>query len=135
MAGTQVLCRLCRERVPSKRALSLFSTISSKQKWGERITSLLEVTVCKNDPLPPHICSKCKNKILALERAASDLAAFKALAKATYAIARGPLKRTKDTSGDVGVSPDTARERPRTKLARKRLHFPSKATTDLTHTA
>ncbi len=42
------LCRLCHESVPSK-LLSLFSQISSKQKWEERITSLLEVPVCKND--------------------------------------------------------------------------------------
>ena len=71
-------------------------------------------------------------RILALERAASDLIAFKALAKASYA--RGPLKRTKETSGDVGVSPNTLRERPPTKLARKRLNFQSKATVDLVHT-
>ena len=131
MAAKQVLCRLCRETAPSKRCVSLFSQISSKQKWGERITSLLQVPVCKNDSLSPHLCSLCKNRILALERAASDLIAFKALAKASYA--RGPLKRTEETSGDVGVSPNTLRERPPTKLA-KRLNFQSKTTVDLVHT-
>ena len=37
-----------------------------------------------------------------------------------------PLKCTQVTSSDVGVSPDTARERPSSKLARKRLSFSCK---------
>ena len=34
-----------------------------------------------------------------------------------------PVKRSKSTSSNVGVSPDTMRLRPKSKLPRKRLYF------------
>ena len=40
---------------------------------------------------------------------------------------RGPLKQTKVTSSDVGVSPDMLRERPCSKMSRKSLSFESKS--------
>ena len=39
---------------------------------------------------------------------------------------QGPLKRTKETSGSVGVSPDTVRDRPHSKTARRRLEYSCK---------
>ena len=66
---------------------------------------------------------------MSLEKAAADLKAFKQLASCSISAlerVRCPLKRLKCTSSDVGVSPDTARERPRSKLSRKILEFNSK---------
>ena len=63
-----------------------------------------------------------------LEKAAADLQAFRELAQQSMSThqSRGPLKRTRVTSSDAGVSPDMARERPRSKLARKKLVFSCK---------
>lgn len=123
MMATLLVCRLCQEH-PTK-ALSLFSAISMKQGWAGRITSLLEVPVCEGDGYSAHICHKCKNRIESLERAAEDLVTFKVLARSAFTNPRTALKRTKETSSEVGVSPDTLRERPRSKLSRRRLEYSS----------
>lgn len=70
----------------------------------------------------------CSNRITSLEKAQADLAAFKDMARCSLSILgpRGPLKRTKETSSAVGVSPDTSRQRPQSKQARKRLNFTCK---------
>ena len=61
-------------------------------------------------------------------KAVADLGSFRELAKHSREAlsAIGPLKRTRVTGSDVGVSPDTAKERPSSKLARKRLTFTCK---------
>ena len=80
------------------------------------IDSLLSVPVNKGDGLPGYVCQKCKLRVVSLEKAAADLREFKQLAscyKSALERVRCPLKRTTCTSIDIGVSPDTARERPR----------------------
>ena len=66
-----------------------------------------------------------------MEKATVELAAFKKLAAS--ALERRGTKRVKETSGEVGVSPNTARLRPRSKLARKKLTFESKNKPTIMH--
>ena len=54
------VCRLCRALVPSKRAVSLFTTIGVQEQWSKRIESLLNVPVAASDGLSGYICLKCK---------------------------------------------------------------------------
>lgn len=75
------------------------------------------------DPLPKYICPRCVKRIKDNENAVAELAAFKRSARSAMEHGR---KRTKETTSEVGVSPDTFRERPRAKVARKKLHFTSK---------
>ena len=120
------VCRLCRVLVASNRAVSLFGAAGSKHQWPSRIEDLLSVPISATDGLSSYICQKCKVWIMSLEKAAADLKAFKELASCSiFALerVRGSLKRPKCTSSDIGVSPDTARERPRPKILRKRLEF------------
>ena len=67
------VCRLCRALVPSKRAVSLFTTIGIQQQWSKRIESLLSVPVGSSDGLSGYICEKCKLCIVSHEKAAADL--------------------------------------------------------------
>ena len=122
------VCRLCRALVPSKRAVSLFTTIGIQQQWRRRIENLLDVPVAIEDGLSGYICDKCKLRIVSNEKAAADLKAFKETARCSRSALdriKGPQKRPKSTSSELGVSPDTSRERPRSKIARKRLDFES----------
>ena len=100
-----------------------------KNHWkegGPQNTALLELPVSQSDQLPPHICSKCMNRVVTLERACVDLEDFKKSARACMqAQAHQSLKRPKQTAGDSGVSPSTIKQRPRSKVAR-RLRFSSK---------
>ena len=124
-------CRLCRSVIRSHHYLSVFSLSSTENvNWPTRIHDLLEVHVDKDDGLPGYVCSSCKRRVEVLEKAATDLAEFQRQAKAVYdalCTTRGRLKRTKETSGLVGVSPDTAKARPRAKrlLASRLLDFGS----------
>ena len=122
-------CRPCRELVASKRAVSLFTATGLQHQWASRIQTLLSIPVSSTDGLPGYICDKCKVRVVALEKAAVDLREFKQLAScsiSTLQRVKCPVKRSKCTSSDSGVSPDTARERPRSKLSRKKLDFDSK---------
>ena len=79
-----------------------------------------------SDGLPDHVCDKCKRRVEALERSALDLKQFKTLAGESYTTLarRGLLKRTKESNGATGVSPDTLRVRPLPKrLAPRHLNF------------
>lgn len=64
-----------------------------------------------------------------MEKAAQDLENFRTQAKSSYTkllpCARGELKRTKETSSLLGISPDTAKNRPPSKrrLTQRRLDF------------
>ena len=65
---------------------------------------------------------------MSLEKTAADLKVFKQLAscfRSALERVQNPLKRTQCLSNDVRVSPDTARERLRSKLSRKILEFNS----------
>lgn len=121
-------CRLCRSVVPAKRCMSLFTSIAIQKQLASRITTLLEVPVARSDGLPANICRACNSRLTSLEKALDDLAAFKDMARCSLSALnpRGPGKRTKETSGDIGVSPDTSNQRPRSKQARKRLTFDCK---------
>ena len=82
-----------------------------------------------DDHFSSHICESCRSRVVSLEKAVADLAKFKLLAGSSLEIRT--LKRTKDTSGEVGVSPNTVHQRPRAKVARKKLIFQSKYNTNV----
>ena len=121
-------CRLCQTTVTSKNSVSLFSIGGLQHKWPERIADLLGVQVVSEDGLPQHVCQKCKRRVETLERAATDLVAFREQATTTYnqlIVSRSSLKRPKAT-GALCVSPDTASARPPSKkLSSRRLDFGS----------
>ena len=109
-------CRLCCSVISSHQYVSLYTASSIRNKWPSRIQDLLEVSVSTDDGLPQHICSVYKKRLEVLERAAIDLVDFQRQARdAATSLSKRLPKRTKETSGSVGVSPDTARARPRTK--------------------
>ena len=121
-------CRLCRAVVSIKHAASLFSHSSTAQRLASRVSELLQVTIAPHDGLPQHICYVCKRRFESLEKAVKDLEEFRVQASETYgslAHTRGPLKRTKESSAVVGVSPDIAKARPPAKkqLSRRQLDF------------
>ena len=72
----------------------------------------------------PSISVLCKKRLEVLEPVI-DLVDFQRQARdAATSLSKRPPKRTKETSGSVGVSPDMARARPRTKrLSIRRLEF------------
>ena len=130
-------CRLCKKAMSSKRAVSLYSSRGISQQLAGRISKLLGVPKpVPDDQLPSCICQGCQSKISFLEKAVTELSRFKTLARSSLvqgSISESPLesralKRTKETGGEFGVSPDTARQRPPSKQARKRLSFGSNGT-------
>ena len=125
--ATTTECRLCKV-ILDKNAIHLFTAKGKSNKWASRISTLLDVSVDEDDKISPLVCSMCKRRIVSLENAATDLQAFKQMAQhsLTALKSRAPLKRTKVTSGSMGVSPDTARERPSSKLSRRQLVFQCK---------
>ena len=83
--------------------------------WVSRISGLLNVVVELEDKIQHYMCPKCKRQLVSLENAVEDLVNFRELAKqsqSTLKLRRGPLKRTKESSSDVGVSPDIIKARP-----------------------
>lgn len=125
MASSTTECRLCRSTVSNRSTVHLFTARGLKNKWASRISTILSIPVEKDERVSPHVCCMCTRRIETLERAAADLQAFKELAKSSLDAlqSRGPLKRTRVTSGEVGVSPDTVRARPSSKLSRRQLTF------------
>ena len=131
MAATTRVCRLCNVATTTKRSINLFSSSGIQHQWSSRISSLLEISIDRNDGHSPCVCDICKTRVVYLEKALADLTAFKTLARSSQSgveKVRGPLKRCKVTSGSMGVSPDTSRERPPSKLTRRRLDFQCKLT-------
>ena len=116
MAAKVLSCRLCGENI--------FTIKSLERQWPSRISLLLDIPVNRSDQLPSHVCSKCLTRVATLEKASENLAAFKISARSVMEQALRPLKRTKPTSGNVDVSPNTLRERPQPKIPR-RLPFTS----------
>ena len=125
------LCRLCHEKVKPNRSVYLFSHKGQAQEWTSKIGHILDLHIAADDGLSQYMCQKYKLRLLSLERSLEDLSNFKQLARSLQSAAtlqeiRGPLKRTKNTaSSDIGLSPDTQRQRPPSKLSRKRLSFES----------
>ena len=115
-------CRLCKAITSTKRAISLFSSSGVKGRLAARISTLLDVPEpTPGDLFSSHICEKCRSKITFLEKTVAELARFKDMARSS--LENRGKKRVKETSGKVGVTPDTARQRPPSKLSRKRLSF------------
>ena len=88
----------------------LFSDKSSEQGWPRRISDPLDIPVRPDDNLSSLVC-KYITRVKSLQIASVDLKAFKRSV-------RSSLKRSKETTGEVGVSPNILRERPRSKVAR-----------------
>ena len=110
------MCHLCHSSVPSAHALS--GLTATRQSLYSRISDLLDVPISVNDGYPEHIIrKKCIRRLERLEKAAEDLENFGSQVTPSYVhvARRGELKRTKETSSSVGVSPDTAKNRPQTK--------------------
>ena len=103
-------CRLCCSVISSHQYVCLLTASSIHNKWPARIQDILEVSVSTDDGLPQHIYSVCKKRLEVLEQAALDLVDFQRQARDAFAsLSKRPPKHTKETSGSVGVSPDTAR--------------------------
>ena len=121
MASASNVCRLCNTATDPTKTVHVFSNIGIKNQSAKRITALLDVAVEKDDRISPHVCLMCTRRIVSLEKANADHKAFKDLAKSS--LQQQSKKRTKETSGETGISPETARLRPSAKLARKKLVF------------
>ena len=84
------------------------------------------VPVDDRDRLPTCICQECKRRVVALEKAVQGLTEFRKQCQQTYqgfvVLSSVPLSlnsATKESSGDVGISPDIARCRPPSKKQSK----------------
>ena len=103
-------------------------SIHSQNRCTFRISTLLKVAVDEDEWISPYVCnnSMCTPRLENLEKANADLQAFRELAQCSLEAQTNPMKRTRVTSGEVGVSPDTARARPSSKLSRKKLTYECK---------
>ena len=129
MAGQ--VCRLCRSTVSPTHYCSLVSPWALQNNLSSRLENLIGIQVDSTDGLPHLICSKCKRQFLTLEKASENLTAFRKMAQESFHAfsVRGELKRKKECSTAIGVSPDIVRARPPLKrLTAKRLEFNSKLT-------
>ena len=126
-ATTTLICRLCKTKAIPTGCLSLFTNSAVSQNLAGRISELLDVCIDRDDDLPGHICKKCKRRFDGLEKAGTDLENFRVQARESRKslLSEGSLKRRKESSGNIGVSPDTLRERPSSKrhLSRRQLDF------------
>ena len=109
MASLNRTCGLCRADIAVKHAIHI------NGDWVSRISGLLNVVVELEDKIQHYMCPKCKRWLVSLENAAEDLVNFCELAKqcqSTLKLWCGPLKHTKESSSNVGVSPDIIKARP-----------------------
>ena len=81
------------------------------QKVAVNLSLLLDIAVEEQDKFSSQICSRCANRVESLVKAVNDLVAFKAMARCYLDRVTG-FKRTKEPSGDVGVTPDTISDCP-----------------------
>ena len=102
--------------------MHVFTNIAVQKNWPSHITKLLEVTVERQQQFSNYTCITCSSKIEILERALKELQAFRVMTRCSYDRVQGLLKQVKQTSG-VGMSPDTTRARPQSKLSRRRLAY------------
>ena len=116
-----ICCRFCRSLVPPNKTVHVFTNIAVLKNWPSHITKLLEVTVERQQQFSNYTCITCSSKIEILERALKELQAFRVMTRCSYDRVQGLLKRVKQISG-VGVSPDTTRARPQSKLSRRRTY-------------
>lgn len=125
-------CRFCLETIPSKHAINLFSKNSNSVNLSGRMSDLIKLPVLPTDGLSPYTCRLCRDRLLTIER---KLVEAREMIKSMYQRAHlqaqtgratmCTLKRPKETSGTVGVSPATAKNRPPSKRsALRRTLFP-----------
>ena len=121
-------CCLCSNTVDAKTTVQLFSATGYRNKWASRITALLLVQGDETDFLPSTVCARCAYRYIIWTLWKRQLQIFRELAQRCMSTHQlyGPLKHTRVTSSDTGVSPDTARVRPTSKLTRKKLVFSCK---------
>ena len=122
----EAYCRLCVQKISSKHSVSLFKSENFQQTLAGRVVALLDVPVEANDGFSQVICERCKRRLVRLEKASEELSDFRKLAHDSYQsfLPRPSLKRTKETSAMVGVSPDTQKARPPPKrITTRRLDF------------
>lgn len=121
-------CRLCGNNHPTKNMIAIFSQSGARERLSARIVDLARVPVRQGDGLPATVCQQCKRRLVALEKAVVQLSEFRRQCQDTYqTLVLSPsttsinpvhsesLKRPKESSGSIGVSPDTARCRPPSK--------------------
>ena len=89
------------------------NTSGYKNQWASRSSTLLDVPVDKTDSISPYVCKMCIHHLVSLEKAAADLF-YHDLAQCSLAALQQtkqrPFKRTTETSGAVGMSPDTTKQ-------------------------
>ena len=115
MAST--ICRLCARKAERPHYTAIFSKESLQVGLPGRLSSMLGIPVVQNDSCPQRICRACMRKFTSVE---THIKQLQQTAQTTYhKFIDGPSsrKRTKDTSGTVGVSPHTQRARPPAKRA------------------
>ena len=110
-------CNLQAVQISGARTITVhvFTSAGIQKKWAPGISLLLDISVEKQGKLSLQVCSRCANRVESLEKAVKDLVAFKAMARCYLDRVTG-FKITKETSGDVGVSPDTISDRPAQRL-------------------
>ena len=97
----------------------LFTCAGIQKTWAPRISQLLDIPV-DHDKLSSQICSRYANRVKSLDKAVKYyISSFQSYG---YPGRVTGFKRAKDTSGDVGVSPDTISDRPGSKVAKKLAH-------------
>ena len=111
MASTTT-CRVCAGKAKRPHYTAIFSKENLQAGLPGRLSSMLGVPVVQNDSYPQRICEACMRKFTSVETSIKQL---QTTAQTTYhKFTDGPpsRKRTKDTSGTVGVSPHTQHARP-----------------------
>ena len=118
-------CRICDSVLSRTHYVALFSRESLASDLANRLSKVADVPVASEDGLSRFICIPCKNKLMSGEY-------FRTTAKATYKKNKDPTliafssnsqvqvtnKRTKDSSGRPGASPQTRQCRPGAKQGR-----------------
>ena len=96
----------------------------------QRMSHLLGIDFCINlHKFPTSVCRSCKRQFDHIEKALTKLETFKAMARRSMAFfeTRSCLKRTKQCSGTIGVSPEMLRVRPASKRqplsSRREINF------------
>ena len=124
-----VLCRLCVTEQDKKHACSLISNNAVKERLSQRMGLLLGINIDLETEFSTYVCRPCKQQFDHIERALAKLEKFKAMAKRSNGLFESRRsKRTKQCSGNIGVSPEILRIRPASKrqpLARRQLDFVS----------
>ena len=128
-------CRFCYEAVTSNHAINLFSQKSNLVNLSSRLSELLQLPVSLSDGLSPYTCRLCRDRLLNLKRKlANTRDTIRGIYEHASRESQSQLskKRTKETSGNFGVSPSTAKNQPpRKKIAACRTLFPQGAKHDI----